>query len=410
MMVNKSEAELKIIANEWEKSYFEGEVYGFGLSEEMLCTTFFEREKGQVHNQYDEKWMDFKGKIREGHVIGKRLHYGMRVKAIFDNNKEIQNTFQNGFEILPPNHIVNMGKVKILVYSKVAYPFIKLQLEKMGLKEYQDFIYASFFVALYQHFVEKKVLLHLVTFCITTRCTLRCAQCNMFMPYYKNPQDMHLESLKEDMKCLFRKVDYVQEIETLGGEPLLYRNLADYLTEAQKYAHRVGVFCIDTNGTIIPGDDVIEASQKLDKVRFDFSYYPIETETYQQSFKAAVAKVKAHNISYRIKTFPWSQCRREDEIIGEEKLKEHCDRCDAPYVAFQSKKLYTCHLAWSAAQCGLGYDDPQDFLDFTSEDLTAMDIVKTGLGYLKRGYTSYCAKCNGNDPLFYQSIPRAEQV
>ena len=409
MMIGKSEKEIRKIVDNWADAYFKGEIFGFGLSDEMGFATFFDDDMGNT-DALPESVEDLHGVgyKADTHRAGQRVGRGFRVSAAFDNNPLIQGTMQRGLNVLPPNRIPEMGKIKIAVFPRRYYA-IKKQLESYGLREYEDFLYYNFFVAFYNYFVQNKVLIWKASLCVTTRCTLKCKDCNMFMPFYKEPADIPYDILSSDLDMLFSRVDYVPWCGILGGEPLLYGELLKYLRRIKEYSHRMGEFLIDTNGSIIPDVDVFECAREMGNLRFMINNYNI-CGKYCETVNELVGKVKEYGISYTLRNYDWSEYRRKCAISDAQELKDHYIRCNQPFTSFWNNRFYTCQLPWSAAQCGIGFDDSEDYLDFSDPSVTGLDIVKAGLGHLPRGYTSNCAMCNGCDPELYEKIPKAAQL
>lgn len=57
----------------------------------------------------------------------------------------------------------------------------------------------------------------------------------------------------------FSKVNYIHEFVLIGGEPLLYKYLADAVEYiGSKYRNQMSVFSITSNGTITPSKDLLE--------------------------------------------------------------------------------------------------------------------------------------------------------
>jgi hypothetical protein len=405
MMIQKNETELRAIVDSWAKSYSRGDVYGFGLSDEIDFPTFFHEDTRKIELVKDTHLEGFKA---ETHRRGQRVGSGFSVKAVFDNNPVIQGTLCNGHEVLAPTQIPQLGKIKVAIFPRRYYQ-IKRQLEEYGLKEYEDFIYYNYFVALFNYFQQDRILLWKATICITTRCSLQCEQCNMFMPHHKNPTDLPVETLIADIEFLFGRVDSIQWFGILGGEPLLYKKLNEYLVNIMKYSSRVGEFVIDTNGSVVPEDEMLQITKEIGNVRIMLNNYNINS-SYDRIFRETVRQIKSRGISYTIRDYDWSKYRGVVMLDVEGELISHYIRCNQPFTAVQVKKLYTCHLPWSAARCGLGVDDPEDYFDFTDPTVTDLDIVKAGLGHLKRGYSSNCAMCNGCDPEYFEKIPKAQQI
>lgn len=99
---------------------------------------------------------------------------------------------------------------------------------------------------------------------ITSRCTLKCKHCNMFMPYYKEHVDYTAKDILEDLELLFRHVDYIVSYEILGGEPLINGELADMIRQiGDRYGNRIGNIGIITNGTLLPDEQLIEISKNI---------------------------------------------------------------------------------------------------------------------------------------------------
>ena len=409
MIIDKNEPELRRIIDDWAEAYFIGEIYGFGLSDEMDFTTFFDDDMGSIEPLAEEtENLHDLGYSADTHRTGKRVGSGFRVKAVFDNNPLIHNTVSRCCMVLSPAQILKMGKIKIAVFPRRYYA-IKRQLESYGLKEYEDFIYYNFFVTLYNYFIQKKVLVWKATIGVTTRCTLKCRDCNMFIPFYDNPADISYEELSSDLDVFFNRVDYVQWFAILGGDPLLNKNLAEYLKKLMKYSSRIAEIVIDTNGSIVPDDTLLEYAKELGNARIMVNNYRVSTQ-YEKIYNKVVEKVKNSGVSYTLREYDWSQYRRGFAITDEQELKCHYNRCYQPFTAFQNKRFYTCHLPWSAARCGIGTDDSEDYLSFEDPSVTDLDIVKAALGHLPRGYTSNCAMCNGCDPDFYEKIHKAVQI
>ncbi|MCL2226736.1 MAG: radical SAM protein [Oscillospiraceae bacterium] len=409
MVIDKSEEKLRTIIDDWAKAYFDGEIYGFGLSDEIGFATFFDNDMGEYEpTAEDMENLHNLGFRADTHRMGRRAGRGFQVKAVFDNNSQIHNTVQIGMKVLPPYEIPNMGKMKIAIFPRRYYS-IKRQLESYGLKEYEDFIYYNFFVALYNYFAQNKVLIWKATVAMTTRCALKCKDCNMFIPYYKEQADIPFEELASDLDLLFNRIDYVQWYAILGGDPLLNPRLVDYLNKMKKYSNRIAEIVIDTNGSTIPEDSLLECTKELGNARIMVNNYRIDAQ-YAETYDKVVKKLKNSGVSYTLREYDWSQYKRQNKINDENELKRHYIRCNQAFTAIQSKRLYTCHLPWSAAQCGIGPDDLEDSLDLSSSSVTALDIVKAGLGHIPRGYTSRCSMCNGCDPDYYEKIPKAVQL
>lgn len=54
---------------------------------------------------------------------------------------------------------------------------------------------------------------------------MKCKKCTLFIPYWKNKESFKIEQLREDIDDYFRCVDYVLDMNIVGGEPFLYNKL-----------------------------------------------------------------------------------------------------------------------------------------------------------------------------------------
>ena len=84
---------------------------------------------------------------------------------------------------------------------------------------------------------------------VTTRCSLRCKYCANLIQYYREPYDLEPVVLKSSIAKLMRCCDYVAKVRLIGGEPFLYKDLAEILEFLMRYP-QIGSIEIPTNGTV----------------------------------------------------------------------------------------------------------------------------------------------------------------
>ena len=150
--------------------------------------------------------------------------------------------------------------------------------------------------------IGKEVHIPYFELVLTTRCTLRCKSCYNLMQYF-SPQNAYtctLQGITAALDALFSVVDSVKRVRIIGGEPLLFKDIAKvalYLDREPK----VKFFDIVTNGTIKPKDDLLEVlanSQKCNVSISDYSLSPnIKVPLY---YEQIIATLKAHNIGYYV--------------------------------------------------------------------------------------------------------------
>ena len=95
---------------------------------------------------------------------------------------------------------------------------------------------------------------------LTTRCTLNCESCNNLMQYFstKTAYTCSLDGIIKTLDTLFKNVASIRQINILGGEPLIFKELdqvIDYLNKEDK----VKSFNLVTNATIKPKEKLLKA-------------------------------------------------------------------------------------------------------------------------------------------------------
>lgn len=100
---------------------------------------------------------------------------------------------------------------------------------------------------------------------VTHHCTLKCKLCAERTAYYKERYHPSLEYLKKEIDAYFDLVDYTMKFEVTGGEPLMRKDLPDFLLYMLQYKVKFGRIRIITNGTILFNNELIEALKLFGK-------------------------------------------------------------------------------------------------------------------------------------------------
>lgn len=111
---------------------------------------------------------------------------------------------------------------------------------------------------------------------LTTRCNLNCESCNNLMQYFRSSPSKHFKTdfvtISNTLDTLLNKVDSVQNIYVLGGEPFLSKDLPEvlkYLGSKEKIKKVV----IVTNGTIKVSQEIASIIRSYDKITVEISDY-----------------------------------------------------------------------------------------------------------------------------------------
>lgn len=180
---------------------------------------------------------------------------------------------------------------------------------------------------------------------LTTRCTLRCESCYNLMQYFspKNTYTCTFEGIKAALDSLFGVIDCVRNVRIIGGEPLLFKDIAKVVEYLDKES-KVKSFNIVTNGTIKPKQDLLQAlckSHKCSVTISDYSLSPnIKIPLY---YKEIIHTFKTHNIPYEMiwqeKEARWNQ---PDKIYKRGRNKEgiikNFKSCLMPCVSVMSNE------------------------------------------------------------------------
>lgn len=250
---------------------------------------------------------------------------------------------------------------------------------------------------------------------VTERCSLRCKKCAHACNYVdQTVQDMTINQVYDSADAFFSKVDLCREFVLIGGEPLLYRNLAEAVRYiGEKYRKQMIHFCITTNGTILPDRELVEACRKYD-VMFRISNYSEQIPRLPGKLKKLTEMLSANQVEYTIEDadgywmdYGFDYMNRDCDENG---LQEVFDTCLTPCREIRGSKYYYCVMARSVSENmgkGVGMDD---FLDLGKLPADHKKILmEFEMGYSEKGYLDMCRYCNGADSKNFK-IPIAEQV
>ena len=343
------------------------------------------------------------GKTAKGNID--RFIDEFNVTVIIDNDPKYKEKYYDyrGIDIVNLDKCeLNNVKIIILAAGK-ALSSIKETLENRGLQEYIDYVDMDHFIMEWYLRFQNKLCLGKVSTSVTTRCTFNCKNCNMLMPYYKNPTDYNIEMLKQDAELFFSYADFVTSFVVIGGEPFLYGELEHYIDWlGSNYRERIGNIQIITNGSIIPSDNLLKVLKKYNcEVR-------ISDYTEQINYGKQYKRVKDKINEVDVKNVEFVQCEwidfgfpHDNVNMGDtvEELRQHMLNCHGMCHWLHNGKYYFCSSAWSAEECGLyKLVENQDFIDLrklSAEDNKREKLMEFHIGNMENGYMNFCKVCRG---------------
>lgn len=324
------------------------------------------------------------------------------VLAIADQDRMKQGIKTNNIEVISPEKLFKerIDEKIIVMTGGRAYQEIARDLQMKKLIEYRDFCSAERFITeWYWKYKEKNCQME-IHMAVTLRCTLRCKNCNMFIPYQQKAQDFSFERMQADMDSFFRYVDYVFRFVLLGGEPFLNPVLSEILQYLrEKYRKNVGKIVIISNGTLVPEKKVFEQLQ-LCNAEVKISDYTKQVP-YQERMMEFIGKLEQYHIRYTVNKamlwkdfgFPETPCHYE-----ENEVRVHMLQCGPIFHGLNDQKFYFCHVAWGAEKCGKIQLKASDYIDLADEEpreTVSRKIAAQSLAELDTLAISLCSMCGG---------------
>lgn len=336
---------------------------------------------------------------------------------IADSNKEKCNCEFKGISVKHVSDVkddLKNHKIVIMTANRNA-ALVGEDLEKFGLKSGKDFCSMEQFLTEWFWNYKKKVCLMEVHSTITSRCTLKCKHCNMFMPYYKEHVDYTAKDILEDLELLFRHVDYIVAYRILGGEPLINNELEDMIKQiGDRYGDRIGNIGIITNGTLLPDEKLIETSKKYN-VKFDFSDYT-DVVDYKKRFDESVKIVSDAGLRYSVnRSLRWCDFGFpvNNRMYDFDKVREHMLSCGPIFHGLNDGRYYYCHVSWSADKAKLLKNVPDDYVDLRKlgdDDSAKEAILEHSNGNMEKGFVKLCKICGGCGNDNTEFVKAAEQM
>lgn len=357
----------------------------------------------------DEKWMVVKkiilfGYGRQGKRLYKALKKDFEIIAIVENDvsKQGEVTEENVRVISFDEAVLLMKQYKTIVTTaEYHYKEIKEQLKKIGLKEFDDFIMYQQFVSEWYYKYKQKVYLLKTDIMVTPVCSLNCENCSQFIPYWKDKKSFDLKQLESDLDLYFEIVDFVMDMNIVGGEPFLYDELEEYIRYiGEKYRNRIGYLGIITNGTIVPKDNIIGVMKKYD-VGISISDYSKEVD-YKEKIDLLCQKLNDNKLNYirnnNIQWFDFGFPNRPYKY-NQENCAQHMTNCNTICHCLNDGKIYYCGTAWAAEKSGIFPKDSKSYVELDKIDINNLEdrkkVIECCLGNVEDGYIEFCKVCGG---------------
>lgn len=223
---------------------------------------------------------------------------------------------------------------------------------------------------------------------LTTKCTLKCKECANLMQYYDRPYDIEVDSICQSIKNLLKKVDEIDTVVLVGGEPLLYKNL-DSVVEELIINSKIKSIDIYTNGSIIPEEKVFNVLRSPKCKIIISDYGKISRKKYDLAKECETRKIRYH---LKYKDLHWGyvgnmDCRNRNI----RQLKMQFRKCSNPCRSILNGKLFYCPRASHGDDLGYVSTKKGEYVDLFNSDVGIEDIMK--ILYSSHYFTA-CNYCN----------------
>lgn len=231
-----------------------------------------------------------------------------------------------------------------------------------------------------------------VDFIITNCCTLKCRDCCTLTPYVAPENRVHVpyDSVKNDALALNNAADGVVNFDIIGGEPLLFPKLADLI----RYIHdlpNIYQIMVDTNGTVIPKEDLLKAMRECEVIVHITDYGDV---SFNKDKVLKVIEDAGIIVSMRsANLFSWYDFGKiEERIEGEQERWDNCASRDC--ITMYKGRLHLCARDPRYVEDELYLADDTESVDLTMEDINAMRRMLKNVRGRKKALTG-CRYCGG---------------
>ncbi len=395
------------------------------------------------HPEYFQNWdkPDFKnlnkpvvlwgaGKVGgvAAHCMKKR---GVEYAAFCDVAADKWGTQFCGHEVISPDELKKRYPNAAVIITSVCYIDIYDTLRELGFKDVYDcvFLFMEIDFSDFDFWTSKEYAIRNIEQClagtleqktrsgvidqvylyITTKCSLRCRDCSVLIPYMETHENYDTNEILTDINNVLDGLGHVRIIDFYGGEPLLHPDLARMI-RALRHENRIDRISIITNGTIVPDRDVLQAMHEEPRFMFRISDYGKISE----KVDIIIELLEQYEIQYEITNYAyWDRGTRiESRKDTEEQLIKKFKCCTASNVLHvNNKKGYLCCAGSGGCNIGLFPESKSNYIDLRdTENLS--ERLKYFITRPSRGeYLDACKYCSGMHCIqFEEKVPVAVQV
>lgn len=337
----------------------------------------------------------------------------LEIPFVIDRDKSKQGSTWRGIPIMSYEDAKSkIGNQKIVVMAgHTAYGDIAGFLNEQGLIEFKDFCNVGHFMSEWLWTAKQMNCVFHVDMTITTKCTLNCRHCNLFIPYHKEHVNFPFEEMKRNVDLFFERIDFVTYFGLIGGETFLNPDLEkciEYLGE--NYRNQIGRITVVTNGTVIPAESLLKAIKKYEMYLSISDYTKVVP--YEKKMEQLTEKAEEYEIDYyRNPSIVWTDFGFPKKPLKrtQEQLEDHLRSCRPNWNALHDGKFYYCNVSWCAEQSGHFKLQQEDYIELAKIDPNDKDACRK-IVELSRGTSSFCRICGGCGADNTNYVPTGVQI
>jgi hypothetical protein len=225
-------------------------------------------------------------------------------------------------------------------------------------------------------YIKNEINIPQLQFAVTTRCSLKCRDCNALIPEFgrnkHNHIDLRVDDFKRGFDLLMGTVKTIRRFMLLGGEPLFNKDLPG-IVDVCAGSSGIQVIEIITNGTVLPSPQLLEVVRNhREKIYFHISNYS-KNEQLKNMVKddELIALLKHNNMKYQMSmNLLWN---REEPLrkrnYTDTELRAMFDRCWLKRcVQVLDGRLSLCPRLSSGRALNIVNDDYDEHIDLAGLD------------------------------------------
>ena len=322
---------------------------------------------------------------------------------------------------IQPFSFFDKSKGILVIAMRTASDFIMAEkLSQCGLKENADYYEAGYFLdkvfPLFLLYSNNYLFDKYVQIELTRKCTLKCKKCAHLcnLENHEIIRELSLQQAIESVDAYFNVVDKVGQFDVLGGEPLIYPYLVEFLAYiGKRYKSKIVQITITTNCTVMPGNELLSLCREYGVV-FILSDYRPAVKGKRSQIDAIKSVLRKESIGYCQKYADgrkWVDLGLTEISKDSQYAAKVYKQCRSRCTEIRLGAYYFCIIARCASE--VLYDEPNTDclqLDNLNTSIGKRILYEYSLGFNHKGFLEMCKHCRGmNAPAKYWVEPGVQE-